>query len=240
MSTAASTTIGFLAPMPSELRPLVRQLRLARPGRGPTAWHTGRLGAASVVASTTGIGTRRAVRATEALLEAHRVDHVVVVGVAGGLARHVAVGEVVVPEVVADAEGREFRPAPIDGEPGAGRLLTTDDFIKDRARLEALVEQGFSAIDMETAAIAKTCEDAGIPWSAYRGISDDAFDPAVGDDVLALARPDGSPDPLKAARYVLARPSRARLLARLARDLSAATSGAAQAAVAACLRAQER
>lgn len=237
MPSPRLATIGFLAPMPPELRPLARRLRLTRSGRGADAWHTGRIGSAAVVAATTGIGTARARRATERLLEVHRVDHVLVVGVAGGLARHVSVGDVVVPSSVVDAAGTTFQPAPLDGGPSEGRLLTTDDFIKDRQRLEALAEQGFAAIDMETAAVAAVCEAAGVPWSAYRGISDDAFDPAVGDDVLGMMRPDGSADLAQVARFVLGKPSRVRLLSRLARDLGVATRGAADAAIAACERA---
>ena len=60
MTVAPVTSVGFLAPMPSELRPLVRRLHLGRGAKGDGAWHTGRLGAATVVATTTGIGTASA------------------------------------------------------------------------------------------------------------------------------------------------------------------------------------
>ena len=236
MTAAPVTSVGFLAPMPSELRPLVRRLHLGRGAKGDGAWHSGRLGAATVVATTTGIGTASAARATEHLLAERRVDHIVVIGVAGGLAEGIGVGDVVIPDTVVDDAGAVFHPAPMDGGPTKGRLFTTDDFIKDRARLDDLARRGFVAIDMETAAVAAVCESAGVPWSVYRGISDDAFDPAVDDDVFGLTRPDGSADLARVARFVLARPSRVRLLARLARDLGAATKGAADAAVAALER----
>jgi hypothetical protein len=146
MTAAPVTSVGFLAPMPSELRPLVRRLHLGRGAKGDGAWHTGRLGAATVVATTTGIGTASAARATERLLAERRVDHVVVIGVAGGLAEGIGVGDVVIPDTVVDDSGAVFHPVPMDGGPTEGHLFTTDDFIKDRARLDDLARSGFVAI----------------------------------------------------------------------------------------------
>ena len=236
VSSSPVASVGFLAPMPSELRPLVPRLGLSREGKDHRAWHTGRLGDVALVATTTGIGTARATEAATRLLEWYRVDHVVVTGVAGGLSREAPVGSVVVPETVVDARGTTFRPTPLDGGPGRGSLLTTDELIKDRERLDDLVRRGFVAVDMETAAVAAVCEAASVPWSVYRGISDDAFDPGVDDAVLGLTRPDGSADLGRVARFVLARPSRVRLLARLGKDLSTATKRAADAAASALER----
>ena len=228
-------TLGFLAPMPSELKPLQRALALRAEGSGLTAEHFGTLDDQPVVALLTGIGTARAADRTRQLLASHPVDRVIVIGVAGGLAPDVGIGDVVVPEVVVDlADGRELQPTPLGSTVARGRLLTSNDFITDQDALGRLRDQGATAIDMETAAIARVCEDQGCPWSVFRGISDDAFDPAVDESILGLTRPDGSPDLGAVARFVAGNPTRVRLLARLGRDLKAATGGAVTAALAAC------
>jgi len=232
--TVRSSSLGFLAPMPSELKPLQRALSLQASGRGPDAVHTGALDDRRVVALLTGIGMGRAAARTRHLLATHAVDHVIVIGVAGGLAADMAIGDVVVPEVVVDlTDGRELRPSPLGSARAHGRLCTSDDFITDPDALGRLRDEGATAIDMETAAVARVCEDQGCRWSVFRGISDDAFDPSVDDAILGLTRPDGAPDLGAVARFVAGNPTRVRLLARLGRDLKAATTGAVSAALAA-------
>ena len=48
---------GILAPMPSELRPVVKAFGLEKGRSGTLDGHVGRAGDADVVATTTGIGT---------------------------------------------------------------------------------------------------------------------------------------------------------------------------------------
>jgi adenosylhomocysteine nucleosidase len=89
------------------------------------------------------------------------------------------------------------------------------------------------AIDMETAAIAAVCDSRGCPWSAFRAISDRADDGTTDAAVLALTRPDGSPNLLALARFVLTQPRRIPQLVRLGHGARAATRAAAGAALAA-------
>jgi len=221
--------------MPSELQPLRDALALQADGRSPRALHTGSLAGRPVVAVLCGIGVARAGSRAAALLARHAPEHVIVIGVAGALAADLRVGEVVIPEVVVDlADGRELRPTQLGSTAAKGRLLTSDAFITDQHELTRLRDGGAAAIDMETAAIARVCEDNSCPWSVYRGISDNAFDPLVDEAVLALTRPDGTPDLRAVARFVGRNPTRVRLLKRLARDLKAATNGAVEAALLAC------
>jgi hypothetical protein len=86
---------------------------------------------------------------------------------------------------------------------------------------------------METAAIAAVCEERGCAWSVFRAISDRADDGSTDPAILALAGPQGDPDPRAVLRFLLTRPWRIPQLARLARGLRAATHAAAAAAVAA-------
>lgn len=227
--------IGFLVPMRSELRPLVRALSLRPAKVGDLDVHRGAVGDVEVVATLTTMGTVAAAAATERLLHAFpSTDHVVVVGIAGGVGPNVRVGDLIVPEVVVDgATGREHRPAPLGAGSGAaapsGKLRTSDEFVIAEKALADLVAQGVVAVDMETAAVAAVCERHDRPWSVFRAISDQAGD-YTDPWVLKLARPDGSPNLPAVARLLLTRPWHLARLARLGRDATAAARTAASAA----------
>jgi adenosylhomocysteine nucleosidase len=220
--------------MRSELRPLVRPLALRRAPSGAGGLLSGAVGRVGVVAATTGIGTRAAAIAAGRVLDAAAVDHLVVIGVAGGIGPSVAIGDLVVPERVLDlATGAERRPAALGDSPARGTLATSDALLVDPDEAARLEGRGVIAIDMETAAIGAVCEERGCPWSVFRAISDRADDGSTDAAVLGLAGPDGAPNPAALARFVLTRPWRVPQLARLARGLHLATRTAASAAVAA-------
>jgi adenosylhomocysteine nucleosidase len=228
--------IGMLAPMPAELRPLVRKLGLrhADEAIGRKA-HVGRLGPADIAAAVTGIGTVAAAEATRRMLDAGGVDHIVVVGIAGGIDDGLAIGDVVVPKTVIDGvTGTEYRPDPLGEAPSDGALHTSDEFFVDPERLAALRARGVVALDMETAAIGAICQERGCPWSVFRAISDRSSDGLVDDAVFRLARPDGSPKLPAVARLVARQPRRIPDLVRLGRDARVATQSAAAAAIRAC------
>lgn len=224
--------IGILTPMPSELRPVTRALSLRRSRLGDLDVQTGEVNGVEVVATLTGVGVDAATRATERLLAAAPVDHVVVAGIAGGIDPAVAIGDVVVPEVVVDeSTGNEYRPAPLGDEPpaAAGKLFTVADFSADPEVIAGLAARGATAVDMETAAVAAVCEAGGRPWSVFRGISDHTAENVVDEAVFRLLNPDGSPNLRAVARYLALRPWRVALLARIARDAGKAATGAARA-----------
>jgi adenosylhomocysteine nucleosidase len=233
--------IGMLAPMPSELRPLVRKLGL-RPSAATlgTRIHEGRSGSASVVAATTGMGTAGAAEAAQRMLDAGDIDHLMVVGIAGGIDDRLAIGDVIRPDVVIDgASGAEYRPHPLGEQadpPDQGALHTSDEFIVDPDRLAALRARGVIALDMETSAVAAVCEERGWPWSVVRAISDRSSDGMADESVFELAHPDGSPNLRAVARFVARHPQRIPRLVRLGRDAGIATNAAAAAAAEACRR----
>lgn len=222
--------------MRPELRPLLRPLGL-RPTEPGSALYAGALGAQHVVATLSGIGTAAAARGAERLLDAG-AEHVVVVGIAGGIGGRVAIGDLVVPERVIDLDrgGASHRPAPLGDAHAWGTLATSDRLIEDRDAIRRLESQGVIAIDMETAAVAAVCERRGRPWSVLRGISDRADGGGADAAVLALAGPDGSGDPAAVLRFLLTRPWRIPQLVGLARGMRRATLCASAAA----LRALER
>jgi adenosylhomocysteine nucleosidase len=226
----------LLAPMRQELAPLVKKLALRRSQTDP-ALHVGRAGGVDVIATTTGIGTAAAAAVSERLLDAHPIDHVLVVGIAGAVEASVPIGALITPEVVVDAaSGREHRPVQLGEAPPRGKLLTSDALVTGLDEAARLAREGVVGLDMETAAVAAVCERRGRPWSVHRAISDRVTDGTTDPAVLALAGPDGAGNPAAVARYLLARPWRIVRLARLARGSLRAADAAAEAAIRACAR----
>ena len=227
---SAPRRIGVLAPMPSELKPFAKAVGLtARPD--DRRLREGRIGDTPVVATLSGMGTAGAAEAAARLLDAG-AEHVVVIGIAGGLVASVPIGEVLVPEVVIDGDdGGEYRPVPLGNSTPAGRLCTSNTFTTDPVRIAALVADGVVAVDMETAAVGRVCETRGVPWSVFRSISDKPSDGMVDESLFALANPDGSPNLGASLRYVARRPWKIPMLLRVARDAGVATKAAATAAI---------
>jgi adenosylhomocysteine nucleosidase len=235
MPSSDRVRVGVLAPMKSELRPVVRAFGLKPADINGVAVHTGTVGNADVVATTTGIGTARATRATERLLGLGDFDRVMVVGIAGGVGSTVGIGDLVIPEVVVDGPGgKEYRPASIDGPSPRGSIVTSDDFIVDPDRLAELISQGVVAVDMETGSVAAVCAERGVAWSAVRAISDRAED---GDEeMVKLANPDGSPNGAAIARYFARHPARIPYLLKVGKGSVLAAKIAAETAARACAK----
>ena len=225
--------VGVLAPMKSELRPVVKAFGLRPAVLGGVSVHTGVVGNADVVATTTGIGTRLATTAAETLLGLGTFDHVMVVGIAGGVGPSVRIGDIVIPEVVVNGQGgSEFHPAAIAGPAPRGAIVTSDDFIVDAERLARLIADGVIAVDMETGSVAAVCAERRVPWSTVRAISDRAED---GDEEMAkLAKPDGSPDGAAVARYFVRHPGRIPYMLKVGRGALLAAKNAANTAARAC------
>jgi nucleoside phosphorylase len=219
--------------MKSELRPVVRAFGLTPAQIDGVSVHTGTVGNAEVVATTTGIGTALATSATERLLGLGAFDRVLVVGIAGGVGPSVDIGDIVIPEVVVDGRtGQEYRPASIEGPAARGSIVTSDDFIVDPTRLQRLISQGVIAVDMETGSIAAVCSARGVAWSAVRAISDRAED---GDEeMVKLANADGSPNSAAIARYFARHPGRIPYLVKVGKGSMLAAKNAAQTAARAC------
>ena len=220
--------------MPIELRPLVRAAGLQPSGDD----HVGEVAGHSMIAAKMGVGMTGATATTERLLRTGDVDRVIVIGICGGLDETIPIGTVLSPEVLVDgATGAEYRPPAWDPVELRGRLVTFDDINLELQMIPQLVEEGASAVDMETAAVAAVCEQHGTSYAVFRSISDYATDGTVDAAVGAMARPDGSSDMGAALRYMVRRPWKIPGLMRLGRGAQTAARGAADAALAA-LRAQ--
>ena len=217
--------------MPMELAPLRRRMTDRRPfpelGRRAV---TGRLAGVEVVATTVGVGTREAIAATERLLASASVPLVVVVGIAGASAPHLRVGDVVVPEsVIHGHDGTTHTSTIVRGVDRQGTIHTSDELLVDADAVAALHRRGIVAMDMETGAIAAVCDRHGVPWTAFRAISD-TIDRPVDKDVMTMLSRDGTPNVGAALRFVARRPHKIPHLVALARDSTKACNAAAAAA----------
>ncbi len=223
-------TIAILAAMRPELKPMVRRLSLAPSRLGAVDGYRGTVRGVDVVAAVIGIGTTRAAEATARVLDAVDVEHVVMIGICGGIDGVSAVGDLIVPDVVLNgATGETFRPAAIPGTIPAGTLHTSDTLLGPDDGLADLVNRGVVALDMETAAVAAVAERRGLTWSCIRAVSDIAGD--TDDEILAMSGPDGTGDARAVAKFLMRHPARVRQLGRLARGMRVAVDASITATV---------
>src|SRR5258708_680381 len=125
--------------MPMEVVPLVKRLGLRKQQLGDLTIHSGTLAGRGVVATVTGMGPKLATEGTERLLDAIKVDRVVVVGITGALENETPIGTLIVPEIVVDAPtGSEHKPAPPGNTPAHGKMWTTAELITEPDRLQSL------------------------------------------------------------------------------------------------------
>jgi nucleoside phosphorylase len=225
--------VAVLAPMRPELKAMVRAGGLRATGNDPLFSHSGSLGGWRISACCIGMGPAPARLATERILRAGAVDHVMLVGIAGGLDPALPIGSLFVPERVRlYPDGPEYRTHPLAPRLAAGALMTTDGLFSDDEVWRPILERGYGAVDMEAAGVAVACADAGVPWSVYRGISDRPDEHIVDQAVFGLSKPDGSADLAALGRYLARDPRRAKALAHLNRCMTLAADVAATAACA--------
>jgi nucleoside phosphorylase len=223
--------VVVLAPMKPELKAIVEAMALEATPADAVFSHAGRVGGWSVGSFVMGMGPARARKATKHALAAGPVDHVMVIGIAGGLSPDLPVGSLLVPSrVQLYPDGPVYAAHPLPGRAADGALMTTEGLFDDDDVWRPILERGFGAVDMEAAGVAEACEQAGVPWSVYRGISDRPDEHIVDQAVFGLSKPDGSADPVALAKYLARDPRRAKALAHLNRCMQSAAQLAAEAA----------
>jgi adenosylhomocysteine nucleosidase len=179
------------------------------------------------------MGPALAGEATRRALSAGSIDHVMVIGIAGGLDPALPIGSLLVPQrVQLYPDGPVFTSHPVVARQASGALMTTDGLFDDDDVWRPIVERGFGAVDMEAAGVAEVCEEAGVDWSVYRGISDRPDEHIVDQAVFSLSKPDGSADAVAVAKYLARDPRRAKALAHLNKCMQLAARTAADAAFA--------
>ena len=171
-----------------ELKPLVGRVS----DKAPIATRHGRfvealLGNRSLILGSTGDGRVAAEDGLRSLLDRRKVDRLILVGVAGGLAPALQVGQLVVAGEVRDAGGPAPMPDPIlqrralaAAEAVEGTIYSSDVIVATaaaKARLWHTLDRPSGAVvDLETAAWARVAAERGVPYVAVRAISDTAGD----------------------------------------------------------------
>ena len=185
--------------MKPELKAIVQSFGLKATSADPVFSHSGSVGSwwVGALRHRDGAGARPA--GHPKALSAGAIDHVMVVGIAGGLDPALPVGSLFVPtRVQLYPDGPEYATHPTAAARGGGGLMTTDGLFDDEDVWRPILERGFGAVDMEAAGVAEVCEDAGVDWSVYRGISDRPDEHIVDQAVFGLSKPDGSRRPGRA------------------------------------------
>jgi len=237
----AKRHVVVLAPMPLEMEAIVAAFGLEPTKEGKNVRCTGRVGDSDVTAVHIGMGPPLTRAALHALLDESApdhvpVDHVMIAGICGGLHPDLAVGTLIIPEVIVDhSSGAAFRHDPPGDAPQGGKLVTTQEATLDVELSKRFFEDGFFGVDMESAAVAEVCETRGRPWSVYRCIGDRYFDGLLDERIIAMTNPDGSGNVAQFERLIANDPDLAAKLEQLSRDTSMAARLAAEAAVHGCL-----
>jgi adenosylhomocysteine nucleosidase len=219
--------------MQPELKAIVKSFGLQTAAGDTVFSHSGTTEGWWVGTLVTGMGPALAGEATRRALSAGSIDHVMVIGIAGGLDPALPIGSLMVPErVQLYPDGPVFHSHPLAPRQAAGGLMTTDGLLDDDEAWRPILEKGFGAVDMEAAGVAEACEAAGVDWSVYRGISDRPDEHIVDQAIFSLSKPDGSADPVAVAKYLARDPRRAKALAHLNKCMQLAARTAADAAFA--------
>ena len=227
--------------MPLEMKAIVTAFALSPTSDNELAPWIGRVGTSAVTAVHIGMGPPLTRAALHRLFDWSRpgyvrVDHVMNAGICGGLDPDVNVGTLINPEmIVDDASGAAYRHAPPGDVPLSGKLRTMETATLDPDKSRLFYEDGFIALDMESAAVAEVCETQGVPWSIYRCIGDRYIDGLLDERLIAATNQDGSGDIDAIERLLQADPDLGAKLKRLNRETTNAACIAAEAAVQGCL-----
>ena len=143
--------------------------------------HTGQLSGRRIVIAESGVGSKKAVKATEDVITIHKPQWVVSAGFAGALNEELARGHILMADHVISEGGESLEfglkmdPKVVESTKGmhVGTLLTVDRIIRTtKEKLELGERFGAVACDMETMAIADACRCADTRFLSVRVISD--------------------------------------------------------------------
>ena len=187
----SSKTIGLIAAMPDEVRPLLRRIGpTERCREGDFTWYRFSIDGVGITLVESGMGPDRAARAAAALA-ATSPAAIVSFGFGGAVLPGLEVGDLVVGGGCWLASGGHLLPRGgidrdlagdiLDGLGGAhrrvacGQIITSREILAKKALAPLLPrELDTPLLDMETAAVAEIAERCAIPLVALRAVSDDA------------------------------------------------------------------
>lgn len=132
-----------------------------------------------VVIVEAGSGGDRARRATQALIDAHTPTWIISAGFSGALHPDLKLGDIVLADAIVGGDREELQvdvkmSAAPDRGWHVGRVAIADDIVRAVAEKKALAERtGALAVDLESLAVARVCQETGTRFLCVRSISDD-------------------------------------------------------------------
>ncbi len=185
---------------------------------------SGGLSGRGIAVAISGHGQERAARAAEALIAGHQPRWVISAGFAGGLQPQLNRGDIVMADSIAGLQGErlsiDLRLTAGEGQVAngihGGRLLTVDRIIRMADEKRSLGQQYDAiAVDMESLAVARVCQQEKRRFLAIRAITDTVDDELPRDVERLLNRPTMVRKLGAAAGSLLRRPSAAKDLWKL-------------------------
>lgn len=224
MSLASEIDLLLLTAVSQEYavaRPYVRNI--VADGRSYRAV-TGLFGRIRVALVQMGIGSARAETATQWAIDRFRPRKALLIGFSGGLDPALRPGDLVVADRALSDGGKPIPLAPIAVEGGvAGAVISSATVVESPASKRQLRQVADAiAVDMESYAVATVCSQRGVPLSVARAISDSAED-SVRRELISLVNSDGGLNLLRAMATIPLRPDLWRDVARLNRNVKAAS-----------------
>ena len=235
----AGKPIGLVAAMPEEIRPLLRHAGKWQREKisGFTVFRF-TAGDREVFLAESGIGAKRAAEATGAIIDAVSPGVILNFGFAGAVLPGPSVGDIILadrllyfrdgvfteqqrlhgtlPKLMATliAEACHDR----DFQLHCGTMVTTGEIVSKR-KLAGLLPAGtiHPALDMETAAVARVADGAGIPMVSIRAISDGA-DEELGFSIGEITDREMNISTWRLFRTIAGKPGIIPQLIRLARN----------------------
>lgn len=167
------TRTAIIAALERELLPLVKawkQSTLMIDGKPVRCYATD-----DAVALAGGIGSGRAEAAARAVVEQYRPEMLVSAGLAGALIHSLKVGNIVLPNVIVDAEtGSEYRCNVAGDVIGGGILVTAPEVAGVNTKPELVQRFHALVVDMEAAGVARVAQEQGTGFRCVKAISDEA------------------------------------------------------------------
>jgi adenosylhomocysteine nucleosidase len=152
-----------------------------------------------------GMGAHRASLAVEAALALGPASELVSVGWAGACDMHFKPGDVIHPSVIVDTQtGERFFLTELSSTDAAEIVVSAAQPADALAKKRLGISYTASAVDMESAAVARAAQTRGLPFRAIKAISDgvDFELPEIGQ----FSTPEGQFEEGSFALYVAARP----------------------------------
>ena len=167
MDTPSGRRVALVAAMEREVKAAVRQWRISQREHDGRSYKFFENERAALVCG--GIGAEAARRATEAIIQLYRPSLVVSVGFAGGLDSRLKVGDAFRPRYVINASDGSRS----DTGEGEGTLVSCGQIAGSEQKLKLARAYSAAAVDMEAAAVARGASAHGLPFVAYKTVSDE-------------------------------------------------------------------